>query len=200
MSSVPLDGREETVRNAESNWGNYLTDVMRTAFPDVPADVGVLNGGAIRVDDEFMGPVRWEHLARTFGFPTRVALAWLHGRDLREMLEHSVGGGRGEGRFLQLSGLSFTFDPRLAPGARVTRVEVRRGTELVSLDDARVYVVAVPDYLYGGGDGYRFKERAVMTIPPGPDLRLLVFDALTTAFAKAEPIGPKVEGRIVEAK
>jgi 2',3'-cyclic-nucleotide 2'-phosphodiesterase (5'-nucleotidase family) len=198
-SSTRADASEEVVRNEESAWGNYLADVMRTAYPTVPADVGVLNGGAIRIDDVVAGEIRWEHLARTFGFPTRVALVWLTGRDLREqVLERGVSGGRGEGRFLQVSGLRFTFDRSRAPGQRVTSVEIRRGDAYEPLDDARVYVVAVPDYLFGGGDGYNFHNRAVLSLPPGADLRLLAFDALSAAYARGEAVAPQVEGRITE--
>jgi 2',3'-cyclic-nucleotide 2'-phosphodiesterase (5'-nucleotidase family) len=198
-TSTRADASEEVVRNEESAWGNYLADVMRTAYPTVPADVGVLNGGAIRIDDVVSGEVRWEHLARTFGFPTRVALVWLTGRDLREqVLERGVSGGRGEGRFLQVSGLRFTFDRARPAGQRVTAVEIRRGDAYEPLDDARVYVVAVPDYLFGGGDGYNFHNRAVLSLPPGPDLRLLAFDALSAAYARGEAVAPRVEGRITE--
>jgi len=198
--STRADASEEVVRNQESAWGNYLADLMRTAYPTVPADVGVLNGGAIRIDDVVTGEIRWEHLARTFGFPTRVALVWLTGRDLREqVLERGVSGGRGEGRFLQVSGLRFAFDRSRPPGQRVTGVEIRRGEGYEPLDDARVYVVAVPDYMFGGGDGYNFHNRAILSVPPGPDLRLLAFDALGAAYARGEAIAPRVEGRITEA-
>jgi 2',3'-cyclic-nucleotide 2'-phosphodiesterase (5'-nucleotidase family) len=200
-STTRADASEEVVRNEESAWGNYLADVMRTAYPTVPADVGVLNGGAIRIDDVVTGEIRWEHLARTFGFPTRVALVWLTGRDLREqVLERGVSGGRGEGRFLQVSGLRFTFDRARPAGQRVTSVEIRRGDAYEPLDDARVYVVAVPDYLFGGGDGYNFHNRAVLSLPPGADLRLLAFDALTAAYARGEALAPQVEGRITEVR
>ncbi|HEY0970916.1 MAG TPA: 5'-nucleotidase C-terminal domain-containing protein [Gemmatimonadales bacterium] len=198
-AAVVLDGREHVVRDHESNWGNFLADRMRTAFPDVPADVAVLNGGAIRIDDEFSGAIRWEHIARTFGFPTRVALVWLRGKDLEQyVLEHAVSGGRGEGRFLQVSGLRFVLDRSRAPGDRVSDVELRHADEWVPLEPEKVYVVAVPDYLYGGGDGYHFKDRAIMTIPPGPDLRLIAFDAILAAYSRGEAIGAPVEGRIVE--
>ncbi|MBW3569590.1 MAG: 5'-nucleotidase C-terminal domain-containing protein [Gemmatimonadetes bacterium] len=199
-SATRMDASEEVVRNQESAWGNWLADQMRTAFPTVPADVAVLNGGAIRIDDVIQGEIRWEHLARTFGFPTRVALVWLRGRDLREtVLERSVSGGRGEGRFLQVSGLRFTFDRTRPVNQRVTSVQVQAGTGWEPLDDNRVYVVAVPDYLFGGGDGYLFHNRAILSVPPGPDLRLLAFDALSAAYARGEAIAPAVEGRITEA-
>lgn len=200
-STTRLDGSEETVRDRESNWGSWLADQMRGAFPDLRADVAVMNGGGIRVDDAFQGEIRWEHLARTFGFPTRVGLVWLRGRDLREqLLERGVSGGRGEGRFLQVSGVKFRFDRRRPVGQRVTQVQVQQGDAYVPLDDGRLYVVAVPDYIYGGGDGYTFKEKAVMAIAPGPDVKLMAFDALSAAYARGQAISPQVEGRIVEDK
>lgn len=200
-SAVSLDAREEVVRGAESNWGNYVTDVMRGAFPDIPADIGILNGGAIRIDDVFTGPIRWEHIARTFGFPTRVALVWLRGADVVSgILEHSVSAAPGDGRFLQVSGVRFAFDRRKPVGSRVSSVEVQRGAVWQAIDSAATYIVAVPDYSYGGGDDYTFRSRALMTVPPGPDLRLLVFDALSAKYATRTSIAPRVEGRIREIK
>jgi 2',3'-cyclic-nucleotide 2'-phosphodiesterase (5'-nucleotidase family) len=192
-----MDATEDVVRNAESAWGNYLADRMRTAYPGIRTDAAVLNGGAIRIDDGIQGDIRWEHLARTFGFPTRVALVWLTGRDLRErLLERSVSGGRGEGRFLQVSGIRYAFDRSRPEGQRVLEVSVERDGVPVPLDPAATYVVAVPDYLFGGGDGYTFRNRASLSVPPGPDLKLLVFDALSEAYARGEAIAPPVEGRI----
>ena len=31
-AAVPLDAREVTIRNEESNWGNFVVDQMRGAF------------------------------------------------------------------------------------------------------------------------------------------------------------------------
>jgi len=201
VTAVPLDGREEIVRGGESNWANYLTDVMRGAYPDIPADIAVLNGGSIRIDDVVNGPIRWEHLQRTFGFPTRVALVWLRGADVRSLiLEKSVSGEEGHGRFMQVSGVRFAFDRRKPPFARVTQVDVLRAGTWQPLDPQAVYVVAVPDYSYGGGDGYTFHNRALMSVPPGPDLRLMTFQALLDSLAKGKPIAPQVEGRIREIK
>lgn len=199
---VRLDGREETVRNQESNLGNFLADLMRTAYPSLPADVAVLNGGAIRIDDAFTGEIRFEHLYRTFGFPTRVAYVWLRGSELKEfVLEHGVSGRGGEGRFLQVSGVRFRFDRSRPVGQRVFDVEIQqRDGGWAPLDRDRVYVVAVPDYLYFGGDGFQFKDRASATIPPGPELKLLAFDYLTRLQSRGEAIEPRVEGRIIEVR
>lgn len=194
-----LDATEGTVRNAESAWGDWLADQMRTAFPTQPADIAVLNGGALRIDDVFGGTLRWEHLARTFGFPTRVALVSLRGADVRGVLERSVSGGIGEGRFLQLSGLRVRFDRSRPEGERIVDVQVQRGSAWAPLAADSVYTVAVPDYMFGGGDGYTFAQRAVSSVPPGPDLKLIAFDALTALYARGEAIRPRVEGRLVDA-
>ncbi len=200
-SSTVLEGLEETVRTRESNWGNYLTDQMRTAFGSMRADAAILNGGAIRLDDNFSGEIRFEHLWRTFGFATRIGYVWLRGKDLRQdILEHGVATEPGDGRFLQVSGLKFEFDRRAEPGKRVRNVKVQQGGDWADLNDDQIYIIAVPDYLFEGGDGYQFKQKAVLAIPPGPELKLLAFEAISQAFSRGESIAPVVEGRIVEVK
>ena len=198
VSATAMDASEETVRNAESAWGNWLADQMRGAFKGVETDAAVLNGGAMRSDDVLRDTLRYEHLARTFGFPTRVGVVWLRGRDVRAMLENSVSGGRGEGRFLQVSGLRVRFDRSRPEGQRVLDVQVRRGDAWAPLDPTAEYAVAVPDYLYEGGDSYSFGQAATRKLPPGSELRLMAFDALLAAWAAGRPIAPTVEGRLVD--
>lgn len=199
-TTTPMDATEEAVRNSESAWGNWLADRMRRAFPTQAADVAILNGGSLRIDDVLRDSIRWEHVERTFGFPTAVGLVWLRGRDLREaVLEHSVSGGRGEGRFLQVSGIRFAFDRSRPVGDRVTRVEVQRDSTWAPLEDERVYVVAVPDYLFTNGDGYRFRDAATQTVLPGPSLKWLTVQALLDAYSRGQSISPRVEGRIIDS-
>jgi len=197
-SETMMDATEETVRGSESAWADWLADQMRTAYPTLPADIAVLNGGSLRIDDTFGDTLRWEHIARTFGFPTRVALVTLHGRDVRGMFENSVSGGRGEGRFLQVSGVKVTFDRSRPERERVLDVQVQRGTSFSPLADDSTYVVAVPDYIYGGGDRYTFARNAVAKVEPGPDLKLIAFDALSNLYARGQAIAPRVEGRLID--
>jgi 2',3'-cyclic-nucleotide 2'-phosphodiesterase (5'-nucleotidase family) len=197
-SETMMDATEETVRNAESAWGSWLADQMRTAFPTIKTDAAVLNGGALRIDDAFGDTVRWEHIARTFGFPTRVALVTLRGSDVKGMLENSVSGGQGEGRFLQLSGLKVAFDRSRAEGQRILEVQVQRGEGWAPLAADSSYVVAVPDYLFGGGDRYTFNRTALAKVEPGPDLKLIAFDALSALYARGQAIAPRVEGRLID--
>ena len=171
---------------------------MRTAYPTIKTDVAVLNGGALRIDDAFGDTLRWEHVARTFGFPTRVALVTLRGTDVKGMLENSVSGGRGEGRFLQVSGLKVAFDRSRPEGQRILDVQVQRGEGWAPLAADSTYVVAVPDYLYGGGDRYTFAQNAVARVEPGPDVKLIAFDVLSSLYARGQAIAPRVEGRLID--
>ena len=50
-AAVPLDAREVTIRNQESNWGNFVVDQMRGAFGKPEADLAFINSGTLRIDD-----------------------------------------------------------------------------------------------------------------------------------------------------
>ena len=67
-AAVPLDAREATIRNEESNWGNFVVDQMRGAFGDPQADLAFINSGTLRIDDFIMGDIAFEDIGRTFGF------------------------------------------------------------------------------------------------------------------------------------
>jgi 5'-nucleotidase / UDP-sugar diphosphatase len=114
------------------------------------------------------------------------------------MMEQSVSGARGEGRFLQVSGLRVRFDRSRPEGERVLHVQIQQGDGWAPLDDDTLYSVAVPDFLQGGGDGYTFHLTAERSLPPGPELRLVAFDVLTSALSRGESIAPRVEGRLTE--
>jgi 2',3'-cyclic-nucleotide 2'-phosphodiesterase (5'-nucleotidase family) len=57
-----------------------------------------------------------------------------------------------EGRFPQVAGISFAFDPRQPPGKRVDPQLVRIGDEYLEPDQR--YRMATKMYLYSGCDGY----------------------------------------------
>ena len=180
-AECPLDATEETVRNEASNWGTYLADRMRRAYENEDAQIGILNGGAIRIDDQFCGELRFEHLERTLGFDTKVVYVKLSGEDLRRhILEHAVGGKRGDGRFLQVAGIKFDFNRRLMSGERVFNIRVKKGKDWEKLDNHTDYSVAVSEYLYNCGDEYKFREKIanIFKPSPGPDLRTLVYQDL----------------------
>ncbi|MEK6280368.1 MAG: 5'-nucleotidase C-terminal domain-containing protein [Acidobacteriota bacterium] len=198
ISTIPnycYDGTEEAVRDRESNWGNFLTDTMRTAYKSITADVAVLNGGSIRIDDTICDRITFENLERTFAYPTPVVFVKLKGKDLKKyILDSSASSKRGDGRFLQVSGVSFRRDLSADPSEVIKDLEVSSGKRPIAFDEAKTYVVAVNEYIFCGGDGYKFRQFVTEYIPAGPDLRALTFAALSGQTKNKTP----VVGRIID--
>jgi 2',3'-cyclic-nucleotide 2'-phosphodiesterase (5'-nucleotidase family) len=183
-----LEGDEETIRSAPSNWGTYIAEQMRVANGQGQMQIGLLHGGGIRIDDRPCGNLSFEHLERTFGFETEVVYIKLAGEDLKQrILENAVAGKRGAGRFLQFAGINFLFDRHRLPGDRVFDIKIQKGSEWVEFDKNEVYSIAIPKWLYDGHDGYNFKDKVKFLLPACPDARTLVYNALYSAKLKATP-------------
>jgi 5'-nucleotidase len=159
-TSVAIDARDEIGRRRESMLGDLVADAMRAG---TGADVAVLNAGTLRLDDVIRpGPLSNYQLESIFLFAdeTRVLTVPLTGARLRDILEHGVADGSlGKGGFLQVSGLSFTFDPAAPSGKRLVG-DVRRpsGGAIGAADTLRVAIPVYP--ACDGGDGYDVPEAA----------------------------------------
>jgi len=146
-TDVDLDGERENVRTKETNLGNLSADAVRSASG---ADIGFVNGGNIRTSIP-VGDITFGKIAELFPFGNTVQVKKITGTDLIKALEVSVSGYPAtQGGFLQVSGLSYIFDPSQATGSRITEVKV--GDSL--LDTTAKYTVAINDFLGIGGDGY----------------------------------------------
>jgi 5'-nucleotidase len=67
-----------------------------------------------------------------------------------------------EGRFPQVAGISFAFDPRQPPGKRVDPQLVRIGDEYLEHDQR--YRMATKMYVYSGCDGYSVLKDAKVLV------------------------------------
>jgi 2',3'-cyclic-nucleotide 2'-phosphodiesterase (5'-nucleotidase family) len=190
FTAVPLDARRPTVRGAESNLGNYIADVLR-AWGE--ADGAIMNGGGIRGEKEFPpGVLTRGDVVTILPFNNTATVLRLSGADLVAALENGVSQlPTPAGRFPQVSGLSFRYDPAAAPGSRVRSVTVGGAP----LDPARTYTLATNDFLANGGDGYETFKTAEVVVPAqaGP----LLSDLLAAAIQREGTIAPRVEGRIL---
>jgi 5'-nucleotidase len=186
---VPLDARNAALRTGETNVGNYVTDVMRARLR---ADVAVMNGGGIRGNQIVpAGAMTRKDISALLPFLNVLVKLELPGKVLLDVLERSVGAYPREfGGFLQVSGLTFTFDPTRPVHQRVVRVLV--GGE--PLDPERRYTVATNSYTAQGGDGYAMLATAKPLVFPedGPGLA----ETLIEAVERAGSIAPAVQGRI----
>ena len=192
MAALPLDSREVTVRNEESNWGNFIVDQMRRAFRDGEADLAFINGGTLRIDDYIEGDILFEDIGRTFGFSSYLRRTTLTGAEFRDVLEAGYRGeGPSKGYFPQVSGFRVCIDRSRDSGDRIVslQVPIEEGWQEISADTG--YSVVVPDFLYRGGDGYDIPKDRPAT-PPGSELKYLVLDAILAAQARGDEIGAAV--------
>ncbi len=193
-AALPLDGREVAVRNAETNWGNFIADQMRGAFGK-PADLAFVNGGTLRIDDFIEDDILFEDIGRTFGFSSFLRQTTLTGAEFRKVLEAGYRGfGPSKGYFPQVSGFRVCVDRSRNEFDRIVSLQVPAGERWVEIIDDKEYRVVVPDFLYRGGDGYDIPQDRPAT-PPGSELKYLVLDGILQAQAAGEKIGAPVDPR-----
>jgi 5'-nucleotidase len=98
--------------------------------------------------------------------------------------------GGAAGRFPQVSGITFTFDPTQEPGSRIVEVLLDNGEPL---DPEAIYSVVTNDFMRNGGDGYAsFAEDAIDPYDFGKPLDQAVMEYIEAN----SPVAPQVEGRI----
>jgi len=192
-AAVVLDGREVAVRSGESNWGNFIADQMRGAFGKPPMELAFVNGGTLRIDDYITGDITFEDIGRTFGFSSFLRSLGMTGAEFRSTLEAGYRGtGLGKGYFPQISGFRVCIDQTQPEGSRIVQMQVPAEDGWQEIQEDREYSVVAPDYLIGGGDGYKFPPDRRLS-RPGSELKYLVLDAIIRAQAAGTPIGKPVD-------
>ena len=190
-TTVELDARQITSRSRETNLGSFITDAFRQA---TNADVAIMNGGSIRSNATYgPGALTKRDVLSILPFENTVVKAEVTGAQLRAALEHSVAKIVEEsesGRFLQISGLQFSYDGRKPPGSRVVQVTINGQ----ALELKKNYTLASGTYLLEGGDGYAM-FKGVKYVISAEDAKV---DAviLAAAINTAGTISPNVDGRI----
>lgn len=145
----PLDGRFSTVRQRESNLGNFVCDLMRFYYG---ADCAMMAGGTIRGDQIYPpGILKLKDLLNCFPFEDPVVLVRVRGHALLAALENGVSQLPAlEGRFSQVSNINYGFNLKAPSGSRITFAHV--GGEPIDLQ--RDYVLATRGYMARGKDGF----------------------------------------------
>ncbi|REJ05302.1 multifunctional nuclease/2',3'-cyclic-nucleotide 2'-phosphodiesterase/5'-nucleotidase/3'-nucleotidase [Microbacterium bovistercoris] len=150
------DGKEN--RGGESTIGNFVADVQQWA---TGADLALMNPGGIRADLAFAssgasdpdGNVTYREAATVQPFANTLVTLQLTGAQLKSVLEEQWQPDGASRPFLKLGvskGLTYTYDPSAAKGARITSITLN-GT---AIDPAASYTVAANSFLAAGGDNF----------------------------------------------
>ena len=185
-----LDSRHSIVRRQEAAFGNLLTDAMRAA---TGADIALTNGGGFRADRQYPAghAITRRDILSELPFGNIAVVLQVTGAQLRQAIENGVGFvEEGAGRFPQVSGIAFDFDPRAKRGERVGSIAVGGKP----LDPAATYTLATNDFLARGGDGYVVFRDAPRLVDEKAG-RLLA-TILMDHIAAQQTVSARVEGRM----
>lgn len=144
--SVELNGLFSAIRTSETNLGNWVCDVVLSA---TGADVVIINSGTFRSDQIHpAGPFTMKDLVSVVPMRDPLIVLEISGKDLLAALENAVSAyPKLEGRFPQVSGVSFVFNSTKPPGSRVEPQLVQVGDEWLNLD--QMYSLCIKSYMYG---------------------------------------------------
>ncbi len=183
---ISLNGERQHVRSQETNLGNLITDMIRHY---TGADIAVYNGGGIRAPAD-LGELTIENAMEIMAFNNEVVVLKMSGAAVLAMLEHGLAHyPEYAGRFLQVSGIRFFFDPSMPAGERIWMSFVG-GDPLMP---GKMYTVATNDFLAAGGDAFTMLEAAEqVAVADMTDQQMLI-----NYIQEFSPLFPKVEGRIV---
>ncbi|HEX2965101.1 MAG TPA: 5'-nucleotidase, partial [Syntrophorhabdaceae bacterium] len=135
----------------------------------------------------------------------------LTGKQIRDTLEHGVSAvEKKDGRFPQVSGITFVFDSKNPVGARLGEININGKP----LTPDKEYVVATNDFIAAGGDGFKAFGEAVKSSKDyaniGGAIRAekLVYndsskwikDVVVNYIRETKEISPATEGRIKQGK
>ena len=209
----PRGGTPAVERSGETEMGNYMADLVRAA---TKTQLTIINGGGIRdtfpaktyapADKTLVRPgtgitgpydVTLGDALTVFPFGNYVATTKMTGSDIWKAIENGVSQYPTAGRFPQISGFKFAFDPTKTVGSRVTSIKTSDGKDIPN--DASVeFTVATVDYMVSGGDGY-----VDVFHPQSAKIGGLLVDVLVAGLKADMAAGkvtqlPKLEGRITK--
>jgi len=193
-SIAPITGRELATATAamgrsrarDSDLGNWIADVMKDA---VGADIGLQNPGGIRTELA-AGPVTVGEVFEIMPFDNRIVRVRLTGAQVKEALENGVS----PSTCIQVSGVSFAFDPAKPRGERVRDLKTAAG---LPVDPAATYLVATNDFMAQGGDGFSVFTRGTDLTDTGILVREAMEKDLERRKTRGETLSPATTRRIV---
>ena len=194
IGAVAVDLPHAECRRAECLVGNVVADAVLEQVRHLGVTAAIQNGGGLRASIP-RGDVTMGQVLTVLPFQNTIATMGIRGRDLLEALENGVGAAEsGSGRFPQVAGMRFTWDPAAPAGRRIVAVEMRGADgNHAPLDPEAVYKVATNQFLRRGGDGYvAFRDRAIEPYDFGPGLE----EALAAYIEARSPVQAGAEGRI----
>jgi 2',3'-cyclic-nucleotide 2'-phosphodiesterase/3'-nucleotidase/5'-nucleotidase len=169
--------------------------LWRAQEQNTGATIAIQNGGGIRASID-KGEISLGDVLTVLPFANTLVTLDLTGQEIIDALENGVSQIEDvAGRFPQVAGLKFGYDPTQPAGSRVHSVQVQTETGFEQIDLYEHYTVATNAYIADGGDGFvsfkAAKEDGRMTELFIPD-----YDVFLEYLTELGTVETHVEGRI----
>lgn len=145
IADLPNDLSRDNRLSHEQAIGNLITDSYRAHYE---ADIAFMNGGGIR-DEAKAGDFTMKSAYAILPFGNKPILANVKGENIHAALENGVSQPN-YNAFLHVSGMAYSYSLGKPVGDRVSDITVAGEP----LDDAQIYTVVMPNFLFNGGDGF----------------------------------------------
>jgi 2',3'-cyclic-nucleotide 2'-phosphodiesterase (5'-nucleotidase family) len=195
VTRTELVGEELEIRRYETNLGGWVADQALVAMKGKGAQFAFVNSGALRLNRNIPAgaDITRQVMEELFAYPAPLRTVKISGRELRELLAHSVSDWTGSGHFLQVAGLAFRFDPQ---SGAISELHRQTTSGLVPVHDTDQLIGATVQFLVdpalGDQDGYGAWLSPARVGQEGPDLKQICIDRI---YAN-KTMGPELEGRI----
>ena len=191
-TGAEIDGNRDNCRQVECTMGNLVADASLARVADQGVTIALVNSGGLRASID-AGPVTMGEVLTVLPFQNTLSTFEVSGQTLIDALENGVSQyDEKAGRFLQVAGMKYTFDPTAPVGARISDVQVKAGEAWAPIDPAASYLVVSNNYVRTGGDGFGMFTDAAKAYDFGPDLA----DVVAEYIAANAPYAPYLDGRI----
>ncbi len=194
-AAAAIEGDRSICRVQECEMGNLVADAMLERVRDQGITIAIANSGGLRASID-AGDVTMGEVLTVLPFQNTLSTFHITGATMIAALENGVSQVEEvKGRFPQVAGMKFTWDPAVAPNeGRIGEVLVMDGGAWVPIDPAKTYGVVSNNYVRGGGDGYKMFRDAENVYDYGPDLA----DVVAEYMAAQGGYQPYIDGRIAQ--
>ncbi len=189
-----VDGSRETCRAGECEMGNLVAEAILDRVKGQGVSIVIQNGGGLRASIAG-GTVTMGDVLTVLPFQNTLSTFNITGAGIIAALENGVSEvEEGSGRFPQVAGLKYSWDPKVAPmEGRIRDVMVMEGADWVPIDPEKTYIVGTNNFMRAGGDGYAvMRDEGTNAYDFGPGLETVLAD-----YIAANPgYMPFTDGRI----
>jgi 5'-nucleotidase len=175
----------------ESALGNLVADSQRSVLG---TQIAFMNPGGIRSDLD-AGKVTWGELYSIQPFGNNMVRMTMNGDQIRRVLNQQwqKSGDQIITRFLQISGLKYTWDDTRSFGDKVVSIWLENGQ---TIDPKSVYTVALNVFIATGGDSF-----TAFTESKDQVIGMVDLDAFVQYVSEqCAPFNASITGRIVKLR